>query len=101
MTLLAPPGGRSPALLEHVARECGYTHVLDSRPGRVDGAAARTLSRLAVTSQLALPALEPWLHRRRARCCACRLRYTVLDSAKRAFGDEAYQNIRKRLLPRV
>jgi len=25
----------------------------------------------------------------------------VLDAAKRAFGDGAYQNIRKRLLPRV
>jgi peptidoglycan/xylan/chitin deacetylase (PgdA/CDA1 family) len=99
VTLLAPPGGRSPSLLEHVARECGYTHVLDSRPGRIEGAAARTLNRLAVTSQLALPALDAWLQGRGT--AILRLRYTVLDAAKRAFGDDTYQNIRRRLLPRV
>jgi len=98
VTLLAPPGGRSPARLEQIARECGYTHVLDSKPGRIDGVDARTLSRLAVTSQLNLGQLEAWLLRKGTALVRLQLRYSVLDFAKRAFGDDTYRNIRKRIL---
>jgi peptidoglycan/xylan/chitin deacetylase (PgdA/CDA1 family) len=98
VTLLAPPGGRSPARLEQTAIECGYTHVLDSRPGRIESESARTFSRLAVTAQLALPQLEAWLLRKGTAIVRMQVRYQVLDLAKRAFGDETYQNLRKRLL---
>lgn len=98
VTLLAPPGGRSPARLEQTAIECGYTHVLDSKPGRVVSEAERTLSRMAVTAQLSLDQLEAWLLRRGAAIFRLQVRYSVLDFAKRALGDEAYQNLRKRLL---
>ena len=98
VTLLAPPGGRSPALLEQMALDCGYTHVLDSRPGHVNGGPDRTLSRVAVTAKLGLGQLEAWLLRRGTAMLRLQARYTVLDLAKRAFGDQAYQNLRKRLL---
>jgi peptidoglycan/xylan/chitin deacetylase (PgdA/CDA1 family) len=98
VTLLAPPGGRSPARLEQIAIECGYTHVLDSRPGRVESETARTFSRLAVTAQLGLPQLEAWLLRKGTAIVRMQVRYQVLDLAKRAFGDDTYQNLRKRFL---
>jgi peptidoglycan/xylan/chitin deacetylase (PgdA/CDA1 family) len=98
VTLLAPPGGRSPARLQQIAEEVGYTHVLDSRPGPVRRAAGRrTLCRLAVTAQLELPTLESWLRGGRALRRA-QLRYAALDLAKRLVGDQAYQSIRRRLL---
>jgi peptidoglycan/xylan/chitin deacetylase (PgdA/CDA1 family) len=98
VTLLAPPGGRSPAMLEYIARECGYTHVLDSRPGPILDDKQRTLNRLAVTASLSLMQLESWLLRRGTAILRLQVRYSVLDLAKRAFGDEAYQNLRRRLL---
>jgi peptidoglycan/xylan/chitin deacetylase (PgdA/CDA1 family) len=98
VTMLAPPGGRSPAMLERIAIECGYTHVLDSKPGRINGDRERTLSRLAVTANLALQNLEAWLLGRGTAIFRLQVRYSVLDLAKRAFGDETYQNVRKRLL---
>lgn len=98
VTLLAPPGGRSPAMLEYVARDCGYTHVLDSKPGRIVGAEERTLNRLAITASLPLAELEGWLLGRGTSIFRLQVRYSVLDLAKRAFGDETYQNVRKRLL---
>jgi peptidoglycan/xylan/chitin deacetylase (PgdA/CDA1 family) len=98
VTLLAPPGGRSPAMLEYIARECGYTHLLDSRPGPILNDRQRTLNRLAVTASLSLMELEAWLLRRGTAILRLQVRYSVLDLAKRAFGDEAYQNLRKRLL---
>ena len=72
--------------------------MLDSRPGRIDGDSARTLSRLAVTSQLGLAQLEAWLLRKGTALVRLQLRYSFLDLAKRAFGDETYQNIRRRIL---
>jgi peptidoglycan/xylan/chitin deacetylase (PgdA/CDA1 family) len=98
VTLLAPPGGRSPPMLEYIAVECGYTHVLDSKPGPIVNEQERTFSRLAVTSQLALQQLEAWLLRRGTAIFRLQVRYSVLDLAKRAMGDGAYQTLRKRLL---
>jgi peptidoglycan/xylan/chitin deacetylase (PgdA/CDA1 family) len=98
VTVLAPPGGRSPAMLEYIAVECGYTHVMDSKPGHIVSDRERTLSRLAATSQLTLQELESWLLRRGTAIFRLKVRYSVLDLAKRAFGDQAYQNLRKRLL---
>lgn len=98
VTLLAPPGGRCPPALERVALECGYSYVLDSRPARIADDGVRTFGRLAVTSSLALAQLDDWVSRRGASIFRLQVRYSVLEFAKRAFGDDAYQNIRKRLL---
>jgi peptidoglycan/xylan/chitin deacetylase (PgdA/CDA1 family) len=97
VTLLAPPGGRCPPRLAEVAQECGYTHVLDSKPGRILSGQERTLRRLAVTSSLALEQIESWLRGGPALLRA-QVRYSVLDFAKRALGDDAYRFVRKRLL---
>jgi peptidoglycan/xylan/chitin deacetylase (PgdA/CDA1 family) len=96
-TLLAPPGGRSPANLERIALACGYSHVLNSRPGRIVWGQSQTMCRVAVTSQLQLPSLEGWL-RGGSALLAARVRYSVLDFAKRALGDTRYQRVRERLL---
>jgi peptidoglycan/xylan/chitin deacetylase (PgdA/CDA1 family) len=93
--LLAPPGGRSPKGLEQIAIECGYTHVLHSRPGRVGE--GRSLCRMAVTAQLDTRTLHAWL-RGGAALLRAQVRYSVLDLAKRVLGDETYQTVRGRLL---
>jgi len=96
VTLLAPPGGRMPPGLVEVARECGYSHVLASHPGRVRGAWPRLLPRMAVTAALDEATLEGWLDGRGV--ARARLRYATLALAKRAFGDRGYERLRARLL---
>ncbi|TCO41299.1 polysaccharide deacetylase family protein [Dokdonella fugitiva] len=97
VTLLAPPGGRMRAELPAVARECGYTHVLGSEPGVLDGAAStRALPRMSVTAALDAATLERWIAGR--GIARARLRYGVLGFAKRALGDRRYERLRGRLL---
>ncbi len=92
VTLLAPPGGRSPHGLLRAAQECGYTHVLSSRPGHVNGH-QRELCRLSVTTKLSLAWLESGLRHgfnlRRAQ-----LTYAGLGVAKRLLGDRRYEQVR-------
>jgi peptidoglycan/xylan/chitin deacetylase (PgdA/CDA1 family) len=95
--LLAPPGGRSPKGLAAVAIECGYTHVLDSRPGRVAESFDRTLRRMAVTAQLDIRTLHSWV-RGGSALLRAQVRYSVLDLAKRVLGNDTYQSVRGRLL---
>jgi peptidoglycan/xylan/chitin deacetylase (PgdA/CDA1 family) len=97
VTLLAPAGGREPARLADVAREVGYTHVMNSRPGSVREGDGATLGRLAVTSRLADATLESWLRGGPALWQA-QARYAVLDLAKRALGDDGYRSVRRLLL---
>jgi peptidoglycan/xylan/chitin deacetylase (PgdA/CDA1 family) len=97
VTLLAPPGGRCPPDLTRVALECGYTHVLNSRPGRISYGHGRTIERMAVTAQLDNFTLESWL-RGGAALLRAQVRYSVLDLAKRALGNQTYQLFRQRLL---
>jgi peptidoglycan/xylan/chitin deacetylase (PgdA/CDA1 family) len=97
VTLLAPAGGREPPALADVAREVGYTHVLNSRPGPVRRDGSATLCRLAVTSRLDDATLAAWLRGGRALWRA-RARFALLGAAKRALGDEAYRALRRRLL---
>jgi peptidoglycan/xylan/chitin deacetylase (PgdA/CDA1 family) len=106
VTLLAPPGGRSPAGLLRMAEEQGYTHVMTSKPGpirRTPGAGAgagRSLCRFAVTSQLDLGTLEAWL-RGGGALRRAQVRYTVLALAKHVLGERTYQYLRRRLLGTV
>jgi peptidoglycan/xylan/chitin deacetylase (PgdA/CDA1 family) len=97
VTLLVPPGGRSPRDLEQVAQEVGYTHVLGSRPALIRRDGGRTLGRFAVTAGLGLPAFESLVRGGRARRLA-QARYATLDLAKRLLGDERYAALRRRLL---
>jgi peptidoglycan/xylan/chitin deacetylase (PgdA/CDA1 family) len=97
VTLLAPAGGREPADLPEVAREAGYTRVLNSKPGRVRPDGRATLGRLAVTARLGDATLESWLRGGRALLQA-QARYAVLKLAKDALGDDVYKRVRRRLL---
>jgi hypothetical protein len=97
VTLLAPPGGRCPPNLTRVAVECGFTHVLDSRPEAITHGHGRRIGRMAVTAQLDDMTLESWLTGGAAMLRA-QLRYGMLGLAKLALGDETYQLVRERLL---
>ncbi len=97
VTLLAPPGGRTPFGLTAVARECGFTHVLNSRPGQIRRGPARMLPRMAVNAGLNLPTLESWLRGGRALLRA-QVRYAVLDLAKRVLGNQTYESVRERFV---
>ena len=96
VTLLAPPGGRSPAHLVDVAHECGYTHVLGSQPGRIDHVRTALLPRMAITAKLDDATLGGWLDGH--GLVRARLRYATLGFAKRALGDRGYERLRARLL---
>lgn len=99
VTLLAPPGGRMPRGLDAIARECGYSHVLGSVPGRIGATSpARVLPRMSVTAALDLATLEGWVHGRGV--ARARLRYDMLHLAKQALGDRRYERWRGHLLGR-
>jgi peptidoglycan/xylan/chitin deacetylase (PgdA/CDA1 family) len=100
VTLLAPPGGRCPVGLERIAREVGYTHVLDSRPAAVRRDQGHTLGRFAVTAGLQTPTLASWLRGGSARI-RMQARYMVLGAAKRVLGDRIYERVRQGLLGRA
>jgi peptidoglycan/xylan/chitin deacetylase (PgdA/CDA1 family) len=97
VTLLAPPGGRSPPHLADVAQEVGYSHVLSSRPGPIRRPPGRTLNRFAVTAHLDLKTLESWV-RGGSGSLYAQFRYSVLYMTKRALGDRRYEEVRRRLL---
>lgn len=99
-TLLAPPGGRMPPHLADIALECGYTHVLSSRPGRVEGSQSRQriLPRMAVTANTSIDLLEAWAGDRQGPMLRERLRYGSLALAKRVLGDTGYERARARAL---
>lgn len=99
VTLLAPPGGRMPAGLATLAGECGYRHVLSSRPGRIRDRRAVLLPRLAITGNLGDDTLAGWLTGKGVT--KAQLRYAILDVAKKTLGDRGYERMRARLLRRM
>jgi peptidoglycan/xylan/chitin deacetylase (PgdA/CDA1 family) len=94
VTLLAPPGGRVNPDLCDVARECGYAHVLGSRPGRMAHDAAGILPRLSVTRATDARVIRRWLSDRPAALLRETLRYSTLAAAKRLLGDRRYERMR-------
>ena len=98
VTLLAPPGGRMPSGLAAVARECGYQHILSSRPGRIDSAATTILPRMAVTASLDVATLDAWLRGDTRTFAKARLRYAVLAAMKRLIGDSGYERLRQQFV---
>jgi peptidoglycan/xylan/chitin deacetylase (PgdA/CDA1 family) len=99
-TLLAPPGGRMPRGLAAVAKECGYSHVLSSRPGWIgaDARLDRPLPRMAMTATIDEATFGRWINRDRSAIGRERLRYAGLATAKRLLGDRGYERARARAL---
>ncbi len=99
VTLLAPPGGRMPKGLDEIARACGYSHVLGSRPGRLRrGNDKHILPRLAMTVGMSDQELAQWLAGRSGPILKRALRYHTLALAKRLLGDSLYERARARAL---
>jgi len=101
VTLLAPPGGRMPPGLAGIARECGYAHVLSSRPGlfRDSGPARRQpIPRMAMTIATTERTFDRWVARAPVAIGRERLRYGALATAKRLLGDVGYERARTRAL---
>lgn len=101
VTLLAPPGGRMPADLLQVAHECGYSHVLSSRPGTFTDASvgtSRPLPRMAVTVATGDATYARWLAFDPVAITRERIRYATLATAKRLLGDRGYEQLRKSAL---
>ena len=102
VTLLAPPGGRMPVNLVEVARECGYSHVLSSRPGRIarvgTTVSATPLPRMAVIASLDVDTLQAWISGDPKAVQREQLRYATLAWAKRLLGDARYEQVRTRAI---
>lgn len=95
VTLLAPPGGRMPPNLAAFARECGYRHVLSSRPGRFTASSdAFVLPRLSVTAALDARRFRAWIAGSGTAILRERLRYGTLSLAKGLLGDARYERAR-------
>ena len=100
VTLLAPPGGRMPQGLAAVARECGYRHVLSSRPGRIAGGShAHVLPRLSVTTVIDERRFAAWVTGDAMTIAREQVRYGALALAKRLLGDARYERMRAQALP--
>lgn len=95
VTLLAPPGGRMPAGLVGIARQCGYRYIVSSRPGRL-AVSQRTsiLPRLAVTAPLDPRRFNAWVDGGATSILRERLRYGSLSLAKQLLGDSRYERAR-------
>jgi hypothetical protein len=101
VTLLAPPGGRMPRGLARIARECGYSHVLCSRPGWLRqgrGKDAMLLPRVAMTADVGEREFERWLDRNPGTMLGPAMRYRTLSLAKSVLGDQRYELVRERML---
>lgn len=103
VTLLAPPGGRMPSGLADIALECGYTHVLSSRPGRIgrNRTARRILPRMAITAATSADLLYAWTGDSRGAMLREQFRYGSLAFAKRVLGDARYERARARALAAI
>lgn len=98
VTLLAPPGGRMPPLLENLACALGYAAVVSSRPGLWSSRADALIPRLAITANTDLARILDWAGGGAGAMRSATRRYALLARAKRVFGDERYERIRARLL---
>ena len=94
VTILAPPGGRVPPDLASLARDCGYAHVLGSRPGRITRNACGILPRMSVTATTDARTLLRWVSGRSGALLRETLRYGALSGAKRLLGDRRYERMR-------
>lgn len=101
VTALAFPGGRGGSRERDVALGLGYRHVLGSQPGpNRDHRAHHCYERIAITRDMqlsdfaALVSWQGWKPR------YARARFRLLRVPKRVLGNDRYQRLRARLLPR-
>lgn len=89
-----------PRNLTAVAQDCGYTHVLSSRPGLIDPASRhdRALPRMSVTTAIDERSFARWIRRDRLAIGREQLRHAGLAAAKRMLGDHRYERARARAL---
>ena len=100
VTLLAPPGGRMPAGMLELASDCGYRHVLCSRPGRLSRSRMQApLPRIAITAGIPADVLGGWLAGR--GIARLKMRYCALALAKAVLGQSLYEHIRRQRLSHV
>ena len=99
VSLLAPPGGRMPPGLASLARDCGYAHVVSSRPGRLSSRGRPAMvPRLAVTAALEPARFNAWITGRGGAIRREQLRYGTLAMAKRFLGNSRYERARSLIL---
>jgi len=99
VTLLAPPGGRMPPGLAGIARQCGYRHIVSSRPGRLAASQRGSiLPRLAVTAPLDPRRFDAWVDGGIGPILREQLRYGSLSLAKQLLGDSRYERARMLVL---
>lgn len=95
VTLLAPPGGRSPRGLVALAGSLGYRAVLGSEPGLLGGHdPAQPLPRLALTAGHGVDSVLAWVQGGEAAVAPLKRRYRRLALAKRLLGDRGYERLR-------
>ncbi|MCG6118437.1 MAG: polysaccharide deacetylase family protein [Aquimonas sp.] len=95
VTLLAPPGGRSPRDLVALARSLGYRAVLGSEPGLLGGHdPGQPLPRLALTADHGVDSVLGWVEGGEAAVAPLKRRYRRLALAKRMLGDRGYEHVR-------
>jgi peptidoglycan/xylan/chitin deacetylase (PgdA/CDA1 family) len=98
VTLLAPPGGRTPPMLAHLACALGYRAVACSVPGLWCGGDSVMLPRFAVRSTTSAALVEAWARGDAAAVLRERTRHAVLHAAKRLLGSGGYERLRARVL---
>ena len=95
VSLLAPPGGRSPRGLVALARSLGYSAVLGSEPGVLASAdGEQPLPRIALTAGHRVDELLRWARGGARALAPLQRRYRRLALAKRVFGDRGYERVR-------
>ena len=99
VTLLAPPGGRTPPMLGHLACALGYRAVACSVPGAWRrGSPSVMLPRFAVRSATTPARVAAWARGDALAVLRERARHGVLHAAKRMLGTGGYERLRARVL---
>ena len=112
VTLLAPPGGRMPTGLHHLAYQFGYAAICSSRAGywkqqQVDdniglnGEEAMEIPRLAVLAGTSAAQFGRWINSSQRELLILQSRGLILNAAKRAIGNQRYERLRQTLIGEV
>ncbi len=99
VTIFAPPGGRVTSNLQQLTTQAGYAAVCSSRVGlwhMNDG--HWDVARLAVMLSTSDKQFSNWIHQNWFELTQRKTRYVALAWAKRLFGNQGYERLRKRLM---
>lgn len=99
VTVFAAPGGRVNRFVAALARRVGYLAVCGSRPGYWrPSAPERIVPRIAIRAATSESEVRGWIENRPLALAAQSGRYRVLQLARWALGNTAYDNLRQRYL---